>query len=258
MTYQVSYCIYTAATVEALELKSNGLTPEERTQAAARLMAAVMILQNEASHTPGSGKSLDTIRRLLSEGPRPRANSQYQHPRRRKKMRFDSSEMSNTEWDRASTGLRVSTQRDHNAGNMPSIPIERHGNRVVAHNSDVSAGAASAGVGGRFMNSLVSESVSQSNIGAVCEPLQQNGGNSLPVMSNASAGAGNWGANWDADLDLYWNTDTGAGFHPDSFSWGISDDFPRVPPPPPTHQAASAPISQPIWGPQGWVVSYSQ
>ena len=69
MTYQVSYCIYIAATVEALELKSP-LNQGARQAAAARLAAAVRILQNEASHTPGSGKSLDTIRRLLSAGQR--------------------------------------------------------------------------------------------------------------------------------------------------------------------------------------------
>lgn len=254
MTYQVSYCIYTAATVEALELKSNGLTPEERTQAAARLMAAVMILQNEASHTPGSGKSLDTIRRLLSEGPRPRANSQSQHPRRRKKMRFDSSETSSKESNRASIGLRGSAQRDLHAGNISLMPIERHG---MVHNSNAFTGAGSTTVGdSRLMNSLISESTSQGNIEAVCEPLQHNG-NTHPQIPNASAGVSDWVGNWNADLDLYWNTDTGAGFHPDSFSWGISDDFPRVPPPPPPQQA-TAPVSQPVWGPQGWVVSYSQ
>jgi hypothetical protein len=69
MTYQVSYCIYTAATVEALELKSASLAAGDRALVAERLLAAVMVLQKEASHTPGSGKSLDTIRRLLSEGP---------------------------------------------------------------------------------------------------------------------------------------------------------------------------------------------
>lgn len=44
--------------------------PKEQAEAAARLAAAVTVLQKEASHTPGSGRSLDTIRRLLSAGQR--------------------------------------------------------------------------------------------------------------------------------------------------------------------------------------------
>lgn len=213
-----------------------------------------MILQNEASHTPGSGKSLDTIRRLLSEGPRPRANSQCPHPRRRKKMRLYSSKTSSKESNRVSTGLRGSAQRDLHAGSMPSMPTERHG---MWYNSNAFTGVGSTTVGdSRLMNSLISESASQGNIEAVCEPLQHNG-NTLPQILNANAGVSDWEGNWNADLDLYWNTDTGAGFHPDSFSWGISDDFPRVPPPPPPQQS-TAPVSQPVWGPQGWVVSCSQ
>lgn len=69
ITYQVSYCIYTAATVEAYELRRIS-DPKERQDAASRLAAAVTVLQKEASHTPGSGRSLDTIRRLLSAGHR--------------------------------------------------------------------------------------------------------------------------------------------------------------------------------------------
>ncbi|KAH8901228.1 hypothetical protein GQ53DRAFT_789942 [Thozetella sp. PMI_491] len=67
MTYQVSYCIYTAATVEAQAMK---FAPDSdiRSQAAFRLAAAVKVLQAEAAHTPGSGRSLNTIRHLLSAG----------------------------------------------------------------------------------------------------------------------------------------------------------------------------------------------
>lgn len=70
MTYQVSYCIYTAATVEAQQLRS-AIEPTERDAAASRLSDAVRVLQYEAAHTPGSGRSLDTIRRLLSAGAQP-------------------------------------------------------------------------------------------------------------------------------------------------------------------------------------------
>lgn len=75
ITYQISYCIYTAATVEAFELKQMK-DPKGQAEAASRLAAAVTVLQKEASHTPGSGRSLDTIRRLLSAGQRahPRLN----------------------------------------------------------------------------------------------------------------------------------------------------------------------------------------
>jgi hypothetical protein len=44
--------------------------PRGQAEAASRLAAAVTVLQKEASHTPGSGRSLDTIRRLLSAGQR--------------------------------------------------------------------------------------------------------------------------------------------------------------------------------------------
>ena len=67
MTYQISYCIYTAATVEAQMLRT-AANELDRTEAAARLAHAVKVLQDEAKHTPGSGRSLDTIRRLLNAG----------------------------------------------------------------------------------------------------------------------------------------------------------------------------------------------
>jgi hypothetical protein len=78
MTYQVSYCIFTAATVEAQQLRSAS-SPHERDAAASRLSDAVRILQDEASHTPGSGRSLETIRRLLSAG-QPHHGNRREHP----------------------------------------------------------------------------------------------------------------------------------------------------------------------------------
>lgn len=79
MTYQVSYCIYTAATVEAQQLRS-ATEQTERDEAASRLSDAVRVLQNEAAHTPGSGRSLDTIRRLLSAGGQPHLGHAQQRP----------------------------------------------------------------------------------------------------------------------------------------------------------------------------------
>ncbi|KAL6407230.1 fungal specific transcription factor domain-containing protein [Ilyonectria robusta] len=67
MTYQVSYCIFIAATIEVQELRTAS-TQFRRDEAATRLGAAVRVLQDEASHTPGIGRSLDTIRRLLCVG----------------------------------------------------------------------------------------------------------------------------------------------------------------------------------------------
>lgn len=64
MTYQVSYCIYTAATVDVLDMRRSEASA--RIDAARRLGMAVRTLQEEAKHTPGSGRSLDTIRRLLT------------------------------------------------------------------------------------------------------------------------------------------------------------------------------------------------
>ncbi|CAI6094759.1 unnamed protein product [Clonostachys chloroleuca] len=64
MTYQVSYCIFIAASIEVQELQT-APTSERRDAAAKRLTAAVKVLQDEAAHTPGVGRSLDTIRRLL-------------------------------------------------------------------------------------------------------------------------------------------------------------------------------------------------
>jgi hypothetical protein len=64
MTYQLSYCVFTAATFEAdLMKQSKGAIAAE---AARRLSAAMRILFHEAKHTPGISGSLDTIRRQLA------------------------------------------------------------------------------------------------------------------------------------------------------------------------------------------------
>ncbi|CAH0020162.1 unnamed protein product [Clonostachys rhizophaga] len=75
MTYQVSYCIFIAASTEVQEL-SIASTKVRREEAAMRLAAAVKLLQNEAMHTPGIGRSLDTIRRLMCMGAKPGGNSE--------------------------------------------------------------------------------------------------------------------------------------------------------------------------------------
>lgn len=75
MTYQVSYCIFIAASTEVQEL-SIASTKVRREEAAKRLGAAVKVLQNEAKHTPGIGRSLDTIRRLMCMGTKPGGSSE--------------------------------------------------------------------------------------------------------------------------------------------------------------------------------------
>ena len=64
MTYQVSYCIFTAATVEAFVIKNPD--PHKATEAAKRLGDAMRVLHHETKHTPGISQSLDTIRRRLA------------------------------------------------------------------------------------------------------------------------------------------------------------------------------------------------
>lgn len=64
MTYQVSYCVFIAATVEVYGMKL--LAPETARESAKRLKAAIEILENETRHTPGISRSLDTIRRQLA------------------------------------------------------------------------------------------------------------------------------------------------------------------------------------------------
>ncbi|KAI5456072.1 fungal-specific transcription factor domain-containing protein [Mariannaea sp. PMI_226] len=67
MTYQVSYCIFIAASTEVQELRTAS-SQSRRDEAATRLAAAVKVLKDEASQTPGIGRTLDTIRSLLSTG----------------------------------------------------------------------------------------------------------------------------------------------------------------------------------------------
>ncbi|KAI1270327.1 fungal-specific transcription factor domain-containing protein [Xylariaceae sp. FL1019] len=64
MTYQVSYCIFTAATVEVDEMTR--MDQPAATQAAQRLGTAIRALDDESKNTPSIGRSLDTIRRQLA------------------------------------------------------------------------------------------------------------------------------------------------------------------------------------------------
>jgi hypothetical protein len=63
MTYLISYCVYSAATVNVEEMRSPVL--HDREAAAARLGLSLRILENEARQTPGVRRSIDIIRRQL-------------------------------------------------------------------------------------------------------------------------------------------------------------------------------------------------
>jgi hypothetical protein len=63
MTYLVSYCVYTAATINVHEIKS----PDESVSqaAATRLSVSLNVLESEARQTPGVRRSIDIIKRQL-------------------------------------------------------------------------------------------------------------------------------------------------------------------------------------------------
>lgn len=63
MTYQVSYCVFTAATAQAYIMRhADGKLAED---AARTVSSAMRILQQETKHTPGISGSLDTLRKQL-------------------------------------------------------------------------------------------------------------------------------------------------------------------------------------------------
>jgi hypothetical protein len=64
MTYLVSYCIYTAATINVYEIKfsENGLSND----AVSRLSVSLRVLESEARQTPGIKRSIEIIKQQLS------------------------------------------------------------------------------------------------------------------------------------------------------------------------------------------------
>lgn len=64
MTYLVSYCIYTAATINVYEIKfsENGLS----NNAVSRLSVSLRVLESEARQTPGIKRSIEIIKQQLS------------------------------------------------------------------------------------------------------------------------------------------------------------------------------------------------
>jgi hypothetical protein len=62
-TYVISYCVYTAATVDIGFIRTG--SEEQRHAAALRLRAALKILEAEGRQTPGIKKSVDTIKKQI-------------------------------------------------------------------------------------------------------------------------------------------------------------------------------------------------
>lgn len=221
MTYQVSYCIYIAATVEALELKSP-LNQGARQAAAARLAAAVRILQNEASHTPGSGKSLDTIRRLLSAGQRTPGVPQDQNSIRNS----DSTFVQHSIEDANANAELCTNLGDSNADEIPNGQPGSGVEPEVPIAAGAIQGQPEEGNGGVIT-------------GTVRQPTTHHGDDGQLISTNADQdsilvgesffpGTAS-GVAWDDGFGIYRGTDTGAGFHPDAFPWRVSDLFPRMP-----------------------------
>jgi hypothetical protein len=259
MTYQVSYCIYTAATVEALELKSVSLSPEERSSAAARLTAAVRILQNEAKHTPGSGKSLDTIRRLLTEGERSNVRRQRHSSRRKRRpnnralaqqgVTIEDAQTSDQETpsaemepvhmeDARRSGLQPAVHEPNAPSPGPATTNTEGSSEFSAQargysgNDDADIMAAS-----NFIDHPLGLGSSTNNYA----PFGQDVGNAF----NIDAGM------WGLDAGFYGGMNTGAGFHPDAFSFVYTSDseVPRIP----ASIAPAAPLSMYLYSPNpGW------
>jgi hypothetical protein len=168
MTYQISYCIFSAATVEAQILKT-ATSQVEREDAAERLACAIRVLQNEAAHTPGSGRSLDTIRRMLNAG------------------------LAQPLWsgDRSSSSSSGVHRQPHPAADGESDGPSRTRTHLGPEASQPSAGDISS----------APEDISAFTIGQDCSWWDQTG---------------------------YTGLDTGAGFHPDSFSWGMANVLPQT------------------------------
>ncbi|KAI8657092.1 Zn(2)-C6 fungal-type domain-containing protein [Fusarium sp. Ph1] len=168
MTYQISYCIFSAATVEAQILKT-ATSQAEREDAAERLACAIRVLQNEAAHTPGSGRSLDTIRRMLNAG------------------------LAQPLWsgDRSSSCSSGLHRQPHTAADGESDGLSRTRTHLGPEAPQPSAGDISS----------APEDISAFTIGQDCSWWDQTG---------------------------YTGLDTGAGFHPDSFSWGMANVLPQT------------------------------
>lgn len=153
MTYQVSYCVYTAATVDVLDMRRS--EAGVRIDAARRLGMAVRTLQEEAEHTPGSGRSLDTIRRQL------------------------------TVWE---VDAPSGTYQNDSSGTDAELQM-----------------ACSDEQGGHLMSP---------------QPMATDYGNVGPVNEGASGFMSRYQSPFSFGM-----LDTGAGFHPDSFPWDMTEIF---------------------------------
>lgn len=80
-TFLTSYCVYTTATINVLEIKS--LDGQDPSAVAARLSVALKVLEREVKQTPGIHRSVDIIKSQLRSNtipPRPSAREVYDKP----------------------------------------------------------------------------------------------------------------------------------------------------------------------------------
>jgi hypothetical protein len=85
MSYLVSYCIYTAATINVYEIKfsKNGLNND----AVARLSVSLRVLESEARQTPGIKRSIEIIKQQLSTWNHQSQQQQHQQQQRAEPIR---------------------------------------------------------------------------------------------------------------------------------------------------------------------------
>lgn len=187
MTYQVSYCVFTAATVEAYVMKSSD--PTTVTESAKRLGAAMRVLHDEAKHTPGIGRSLDTIRRRLATW----------NPNARSRTYAETEEA--TPWP-------ARRQQDSEILRRPQYTDVTN----VQHDCANSAATATS----LEPQAMRVDPAHDQNV-TVQAPL---GATQTPDFRHNDHGIGGFG---DPAAFNFGSFDTGAGFHPDAFPWSIAD-----------------------------------
>ncbi|KAF2021660.1 hypothetical protein BU24DRAFT_417299 [Aaosphaeria arxii CBS 175.79] len=188
MTYQISYCIFTAATVEAYVMKAASL--DVANEAAQRLSAAMRVLRHETRHTPGISRSLDTIRRRLAMW-KPNGSS-IGRPR-------DLEERTPLTSVTLASNVSPSVERQNGEGRV---------DHQAHHPSDDGNGT------GTFLQSDHQDQAAGVIRQTFHHPAVPGGGE--PNEDNFQGDPGFANLNFGV-------IDTGAGFHPDAFPWSLSD-----------------------------------
>lgn len=199
MTYQVSYCVFTAASVDAHEMKTRGPQTKAGKEAALRLGAAICVLQHEARHTPGIGRSLDTIRRRLTS--------------------WTTTNGSGAEQDRQRNLWKPSSATRAAPGRRSDVDVMEQSSSVsgTANMALTEAASVITGVGYQVPHQYSQQEPPTETVRGPREPFFLGNVNSA---ENPSANLGNFD---------FGGLDTGAGFHPDAFPWSMLDILGRDP-----------------------------